>query len=212
MIIQVESVDSFVKEINKLKNQEYFYRGENRWFPFRSPSIYQEESLLANISVYYSRLLAELPNHDDKTPFEILSRLQHYGAKTRMLDITSNPLVALFFASEEDNEDGYVYVYRSDSLKFETGHTAIMKAAINFIPNKIIRDFLENENDEVSENLFLTKLNEEVTIGEKIYNNPKKIRDDLKKAHIIIAKKRQVESQDKTGILFCQHLNWELIV
>lgn len=199
MMIQVGSVDGFVKEINKLANKEYFYRGENRWFPFRSPSIYQEKNLLANSSIYYSRLLAELPNHDDKTPFEVLSRLQHYGAKTRMLDITSNPLVALFFASEEDNEDGYVYVYQSDNLKFETGHTAIMKAAINFIPNKIIRDFLENENDKVLENLFLTKLNEEVNIGEKIYNNPQKIRDDLKKAHIIIAKKKTSRISRQNG-------------
>ena len=45
--------------------------------------------------------------------FDVLAKLQHYGFPTRLLDATSNPLVALYFACAGKNEsekDGAVYV------------------------------------------------------------------------------------------------------
>lgn len=197
-MIEIRSLSEFIEKINSFNNLEYFYRGEDREFESRSPSIYQCPNLLKNTSIYYNRLLAELPSSDDKTPFETLSRLQHYGAKTRMLDITSNSLVALFFSAIKADEDGFVYVYSSESLKFETGHTAIMKAAINFIPNQIVSDFIMKEGDKSAESIFLQKLNEEV--GNFVtYENIDIIRQDLKKAHIIIAKKQTNRISRQSG-------------
>jgi len=37
----------------------------------------------------------------DQTTFDRLSRMQHYGIATRLLDITTNPLAALFFSLEQ---------------------------------------------------------------------------------------------------------------
>ena len=45
-------------------------------------------------------------------PIDMLALLQHYGIPTRLLDVTSNPLVSLYFASFDDNVDGEVLVFR----------------------------------------------------------------------------------------------------
>jgi len=55
----------------------------------------------------------KLPNIFNRglTPINLLALLQHYGIPTRLLDITSNPLVALYFASSEGSTDGEVIVF-----------------------------------------------------------------------------------------------------
>ena len=47
------------------------------------------------------------------TDFRILASLQHYGLKTNLIDFTTNPLVALFFACNSSfDEDGRIIVLK----------------------------------------------------------------------------------------------------
>lgn len=51
---------------------------------------------------------------DSDYPVVLLAKLQHYGIYTRMLDITENALVALYFACNKDeSEDGEVFVFQA---------------------------------------------------------------------------------------------------
>ncbi len=46
----------------------------------------------------------------EATPLQLLAKLQHFGAATGLLDFTWSALVALWFASENPERDGKLFV------------------------------------------------------------------------------------------------------
>lgn len=82
----------------KDKNAALFFRGHSNSNYTLLPSIMRNKKLKENEVNLYNELIIECPEYfgNCHTHLEKLVTMQHYGLPTRLLDITRNPLVALF--------------------------------------------------------------------------------------------------------------------
>lgn len=122
--IEINSLTKFVSEIIKYKN--FFFRGEpqdylakkgkprNRASGFRwmedNNKLFIEMKNLRND--YYQEIGYSLSKKDEDN---FIAYCQHHGLPTELIDITENPLVALYFACEKDvDQEGMVYLFNKD--------------------------------------------------------------------------------------------------
>ena len=103
--IVVNSVAEFIEnvvKVNKADGAETFYRGhaDKDWLLL--PSIFRTPNGIANEHLLFRDMVARLPQSfsDCKSALDYLVQMQHYELPTRLLDVTTNPLVALYFACQ----------------------------------------------------------------------------------------------------------------
>lgn len=136
--VEVDDVASYIKYINGLSptingdariyESTFVFRGQGSTKFDLVPSIgrdsYRRELGSDTISPIIGSLTHEadiietacriMPNifKRDLLPIDLLACLQHYGVPTRLLDVTSNALAALYFACGNPEDVGEVFIFR----------------------------------------------------------------------------------------------------
>jgi hypothetical protein len=112
----IKNIADFVKELQKIKirSSELFFRGHSDVEFKLEPSIYRNRKLINNEHYLFKEFILRTPTDflNEKSALEKLVKMQHYGLPTRLLDLTTNALVALFFACGKSKRDGKVIVFR----------------------------------------------------------------------------------------------------
>lgn len=114
-LIEIDSVSSFISAVKNLKESadgtstDIYFRGQDAEFWDIEPSIFRNGML----SIEHKLMqipLQKIPIEfkEFHTVFDIMTKYQHYGMCTRLLDLTTNPLVALYFACKQHGNETYI--------------------------------------------------------------------------------------------------------
>lgn len=133
---QIGSIRTLLDKVESFSAPTYtfYYRGHanKKYNPL--PSLYRKENWYSNEHLMVREMIARCPQefYSLSSSFEKLVKMQHYNLPTRLLDITSNPLIALFFAcSSKRNigKDGELLIYKvpkTDIKQFDSDTASIL--------------------------------------------------------------------------------------
>lgn len=137
----VTTVEAFLQKINEIQTpeeHEVFYRGHSDYRYKLEPSLFREEDAVPLYRHKERNMINEILTahpaefYHDQFMIDKLVRMQHYGLPTRLLDVTANPLVALYFccadmldknAEEEVVGDVKIFSVHADDIKFYNSDT-----------------------------------------------------------------------------------------
>lgn len=156
------AISTFIKKIKGLSPSEgctLLFRGHSDSDYIDLPSIYRTHK--DNKAIYpfieeehnlYRKIIMACSNEFSscKSTFDHLVKMQHYNLPTRLLDITTNPLVALYFACRDHRGKGgktgevVVYEVPTKDMKFYCSDTVSVIANIAKRPNDLSISTLSN--------------------------------------------------------------------
>lgn len=107
--IRISSVSEFIEKIvqrDKKAGTETFYRGHAYKGWKLLPSIFRTTNGVEKEHLLFRDMVAHEPQSfsECKSALDYLVQMQHYGLPTRLLDVTMNPLVALYFACQSRDD------------------------------------------------------------------------------------------------------------
>lgn len=159
--ITADSVGAFIAHVFLLNHsgREVFYRGHSNSKKYRlEPSIFRRDqdgnfTHRDKEDRMYRELLVSnsLDFSGDIYTLDRLVRMQHYSLPTRLLDITSNPLIGLYFCCKSNHDDdGEVIILSMESsyIKYFDSDTASCIANLSRL-SKDVRDSITFDTDDV---------------------------------------------------------------
>ena len=126
-------------ELEDSMDYHIFYRGQSDKKYGLLPSIYREETLIQNEDKIFRDIIAQCPTDfkGSTSAFEKLVKMQHYSLPTRLLDITTNPLVAMYFACDDDEVDGKLFRFEVKTSDIKYFDSDMVGIAVPVIANRL---------------------------------------------------------------------------
>jgi len=164
----MQNLVNFPTSGNALPVQVY-YRGEASTEWKSLPSVLRERKDKDRESYYYHEIQVRCPwEFKNQTCLNKLVTMQHYEVPTRLLDITSNPLSALFFACEsksEINKDGKVIFFpiMPGSMSYGDSDKALILSCLPHLSNYeqfyLLHEIKNSPSEVYDESNISTQLN-----------------------------------------------------
>lgn len=228
----VQSYITAIEEItNNYGNKEHFFRGHYFYKYKLIPSLYRKKKYYDNESFMYMDFKTQFYNElSNKKYIEILTTMQHYKMPTRLLDTTSNPLVALYMACDKpvnyksnNYGVGEVIIMNEDikNIKYSDSNAVTLLSCLSVLETnykqelyeKIIES-IEKKDDSIYKNSlaykrFVAEVHNELSFFDESFFTPEVL---LKPRHVKVGMiNERIIAQSGSFILFglCNYLTGE---
>ncbi|MCK4358780.1 MAG: FRG domain-containing protein [Candidatus Cloacimonetes bacterium] len=176
--IEIKSIHDIPEQVSRLQKkktnlEKLVWRGQPDYEYDICPKLHRKKSWLKNEFYMIEELKRRKPESFKhcKSRFEELSICQHYGLPTRLLDLSENPLIALYFAckstEKEKEKDGEIIPFQDRPLNYWDTRVNCICFFSEILIEKILIESFYNELKAKHNKLLDKKTKDLITVSIK---------------------------------------------